>query len=73
MRSCPRAAGRSTLVDAAIIEQVRTDITYLRDLIAGSGDAIALRDALAQLEASAYRIAEAMYAEPTVPGTRAKS
>jgi molecular chaperone DnaK len=63
----------ATLVDAAIIEQVRTDITYLRDLMAGSGDAIALRDALAQLEASAYRIAEAMYAEPTVPGTPPKS
>jgi molecular chaperone DnaK len=53
----------ATLVDAAILEQVRTDIAYLRELISGSGDAIALRDALAQLEASAYRIAEAMYGD----------
>ena len=53
----------ATLVDAAIIEQVRTDIGYLRELINGNGDAIALRDALSQLEASAYRIAESMYGE----------
>jgi molecular chaperone DnaK len=51
------------LVDKAIIDQVRTDITYLRDLIGGAGDAIAIRDALSQLEASAYRIAEAMYGD----------
>jgi molecular chaperone DnaK len=51
------------LVDKAIIEQVRADITYLRELIGGAGDAIAIRDALSQLEASAYRIAEAMYGE----------
>jgi molecular chaperone DnaK len=51
------------LVDKAIIDQVRTDITYLRELIGGAGDAIAIRDALGQLEASAYRIAEAMYGE----------
>jgi molecular chaperone DnaK len=63
----------ATLVDAAIITQVRTDITYLRDLMAGSGDAIALRDALAQLEASAYRIAESMYADPAPPADPAKS
>ncbi|MET0390816.1 MAG: molecular chaperone DnaK [Polyangiales bacterium] len=53
----------ATLVDAAIIEQVRMDVAYLRELIGGSGDAIALRDALAQLEASAYKIAESMYGE----------
>ncbi|HKP56969.1 MAG TPA: molecular chaperone DnaK [Polyangiales bacterium] len=51
------------LVDKAIIEQVRTDILYLRELIGGAGDAIAIRDALGQLEASAYRIAEAMYGD----------
>jgi molecular chaperone DnaK len=51
------------LVDKAIIDQVRTDITYLRELIGGAGDAIAIRDALSQLEASAYRIAEAMYGD----------
>jgi molecular chaperone DnaK len=51
------------LVAKEIIEQVRTDIAYLKDLIAGSGDAIALRDALGQLETSAYRIAESMYGD----------
>jgi molecular chaperone DnaK len=51
------------LVDKAIIEQVRADIVYLRELIGGAGDAIAIRDALGQLEASAYRIAESMYGD----------
>jgi molecular chaperone DnaK len=50
------------LVDAAIIEQVRADVALVRDLINGSGDAIAIRDALQQLEQSAYKIAESMYA-----------
>ena len=49
------------IVDAAIIKQVREDIAYLRELIGGSGDAISIRDALQQLEQSAYKIAEAMY------------
>jgi molecular chaperone DnaK len=57
----------ATLVDAAIIEQVRSDIGYLRELINGNGDAISLRDALSQLEASAYRIAESMYGEASPP------
>jgi molecular chaperone DnaK len=57
----------ATLVDAQIIEQVRVDIANLRELIRGSGDAIALREALSQLEASAYRIAEAMYGEAAPP------
>ena len=47
-----------------IIKQVREDIAYLRDLIDGSGDAISIRDALQQLEQSAYKIAEAMYGSP---------
>ena len=51
------------LVSAEIIEQVVDDIAYLKELMAGSGDAIAIRDALQQLESSAYRIAEAMYGE----------
>jgi molecular chaperone DnaK len=51
------------LVDKAIIDQVRTDIAYLRELISGAGDAIAIRDALAQLETSAYKIAESMYGD----------
>jgi molecular chaperone DnaK len=60
------------LVDAAIIEQVRTDIAYMRELITGGGDAIALRDALGQLEASAYRIAEAMYGDASAANAEQK-
>ncbi|MGE3628394.1 MAG: molecular chaperone DnaK [Sandaracinaceae bacterium] len=48
------------LVDAEIIEAVSTDITALRALMEG-GDAVAIREALQQLELSAYRIAESMY------------
>jgi hypothetical protein len=44
----------------------------LKDLIAGSGDAIALRDALGQLEASAYRIAESMYGDPAAAAADSK-
>ena len=41
------------------------------DLIDGSGDAIAIRDALQQLEQSAYKIAEAMYGSPETPAEAA--
>jgi molecular chaperone DnaK len=57
-RACDECA---EIVDAKVIKQVRDDIAYLRGLISGSGDAIAIRDALQMLEQSAYRIAEAMY------------
>jgi molecular chaperone DnaK len=57
-RACEECA---ELVDGAIIKTVKDDIEYLRGLIAGSGDAIAIRDALQQLETSAYKIAESMY------------
>jgi molecular chaperone DnaK len=57
-RACDECA---EIVDGAIIKQVREDIGYLRELINGSGDAISIRDALQQLEQSAYKIAEAMY------------
>jgi molecular chaperone DnaK len=60
-RACDECA---ELVDPAIIAQVREDIAYLRGLVGGDGDAVAIRDALQQLEQSAYKIAEAMYASP---------
>jgi molecular chaperone DnaK len=60
-RACDECA---ELVDAAIITQVRADVGNLRELIGGGGDAIAIRDALQQLEQSAYKIAEAMYGSP---------
>ena len=48
------------LVPKDVIEAVSNDIARLRELLAG-GDAIAIREALQQLELSAYRIAESMY------------
>lgn len=52
------------MVDGAIIEEVKNDILYLRELLDGSGDVIAIRDGLQQLENSAYKIAAAVYGEP---------
>src|SRR5690606_26663385 len=52
---------RAELVSAEVLDAVRNDIAVLRDLLAGEGDAIAIREALQQLELSAYRIAESMY------------
>ncbi|MBX3245611.1 MAG: molecular chaperone DnaK [Myxococcales bacterium] len=49
------------LVDAEVLDAVKADIAVLRGLLDGEGDAIAIRDALQQLELSAYRIAESMY------------
>jgi molecular chaperone DnaK len=49
------------LVSEEVLEAVRQDIAVLRELLAGEGDAIAIREALQQLELSAYRIAESMY------------
>ncbi|MCA9612893.1 MAG: Hsp70 family protein, partial [Myxococcales bacterium] len=49
------------LVSEEVLDAVRNDIAVLRELLAGEGDAIAIRDALQQLELSAYRIAESMY------------
>ena len=49
------------LVSVEVLDAVRNDIAVLRELLAGEGDAIAIREALQQLELSAYRIAESMY------------
>ena len=68
-RACDECA---ELVDAAIITQVRADVGNLRELIGGGGDAIAIRDALQQLEQSAYKIAEAMYGSPEASADGAK-
>ena len=48
------------LVDESIITAVAEDIATLRGLLEG-GDAVAIREALQELELSAYQIAEAMY------------
>jgi molecular chaperone DnaK len=49
------------LVAPEILDAVRADIKTLRALIDGEGDALAIKEALSQLELSAYRIAESMY------------
>ncbi len=48
-------------VPPEVIEDVQRDVDALRSLVNGGGDAFAIRDALLQLEASAYKIAESMY------------
>jgi molecular chaperone DnaK len=67
-RACEECA---ELVAAEIIAAVKTDIDYLKGLIGGSGDAIAIRDALQQLETSAYRIAESMYSTESTEAGKA--
>ena len=47
--------------DATLIEQVKTDIQKLKELLSQSEDAGAIREALQRLEISAYKIAESMY------------
>jgi len=49
------------LVSAEVIEAVSADVSLLKELLEGAGDAIAIKEALQQLELSAYRIAESMY------------
>jgi molecular chaperone DnaK len=49
------------LVASEVIATVAEDIKSLKELLEGEGDAIAIKEALQQLELSAYRIAESMY------------
>jgi molecular chaperone DnaK len=57
-----RAASEcADLVPAPVIEQVKLDIEKLKELLAASEDAGAIREALQRLEISAYKIAESMY------------
>jgi hypothetical protein len=53
------------MVDPSITAAVSANIQQLRQLLEGMGDAIAIRDALQQLELSAYRIADAVYGAET--------
>jgi len=48
-------------VPEEVLAEVQADIDGLKGLLAGEGDAVAIREALQNLELSAYRIAEAMY------------
>ncbi len=49
------------LVPAEVLAQVKIDVDVLRELVDGTGDMIAIREALQRLEVSAYKIAESMY------------
>ena len=69
-RACEECA---ELVEGEIIDTVKTDIDALRSLIDGSGDAISIKEALQQLELSAYRIAESMYGGGEEDGSEGES
>jgi molecular chaperone DnaK len=49
------------LLDANVINEIRTDCAVLRRLLEGSGDLDTLRAAYTKLEGAAFRIAESMY------------
>jgi molecular chaperone DnaK len=53
--------GYADLLDAATLNEVKTDCVRLRQLLEGGGDLASLRDAYAKLESAAFRIAESMY------------
>jgi molecular chaperone DnaK len=48
-------------VPGEVLDDVQRDVNALRELVDAGGDAIAIKDALRDLEASAYKIAESMY------------
>jgi len=56
------------IVSQEVIEVVQGDIDHLKALLEGAGDAVAITEALQQLELSAYRMAETMYGSPDDAG-----
>jgi len=56
--------GYADLLDAAVLDEVRTQVGALRKLLDGAGDLTALRDAYQRLEGAAFKIAESMYGNP---------
>jgi molecular chaperone DnaK len=55
--------GYADLLDPALLDDVRNDVSTLRRLLEGGGDLDAIRAAYAKLEGAAFRIAESMYAD----------
>jgi molecular chaperone DnaK len=53
--------GYADLLDAAVVEAIRKDVVFLRQLLEGGAEIGALRDAYTRLEGAAFRIAESMY------------
>ncbi|HVI93865.1 MAG TPA: Hsp70 family protein, partial [Anaeromyxobacter sp.] len=52
----------SSALKAEDLAEIRADLDALRDILQG-GDAPAIKEALTRLEGSAYRIADAIYAQ----------
>jgi molecular chaperone DnaK len=63
--------GYGDLLEAALLDEVKTDCASLRRLLEGGGDLDALRAAYNRLEGAAFRIAESMYGESGAPGAAA--
>lgn len=55
-------------VTPEVIDAVKADVDALKQLLDEGGDVISIRQALQNLEMSAYRIAEAMYGAPPEQG-----
>jgi molecular chaperone DnaK len=60
--------GYGDLLDAALLDEVKTDCVALRRLLEGGGDLDSLRAAYNRLEGAAFRIAESMYGDSGAPG-----
>jgi molecular chaperone DnaK len=56
----------ASLLKAEDVNEIRADVVHLREVLA-AGDVAKIKEALARLEGSAYRIADAIYAQS---GTR---
>jgi molecular chaperone DnaK len=53
--------GYADLLDAKIVEEIRSGVVHLREALTDSNDIAVIRDAYQQLENSAFKIAESMY------------
>jgi molecular chaperone DnaK len=53
--------GYADLLDAQIVEEIRTGVVRLREALKDANDISVIRDAYQQLENSAFKIAESMY------------
>ncbi|HSU39633.1 MAG TPA: Hsp70 family protein, partial [Polyangiaceae bacterium] len=56
--------GYADLIEAAKLDEVRARVALLRDLLKSGAPLDALRSAYAELEASTFELAEALYGEP---------
>jgi molecular chaperone DnaK len=56
--------GYADLIDAAKLDEVRARVGLLRDLLTSGAPLDALRSAYAELEASTFELAEALYGQP---------